>query len=364
MQQLVTQNKVLICVGSGGVGKTTVSASLGVLAAQLGLKVLVLTIDPARRLATSLGLDSNFEGEVRVPNQNYKGELYAALIHPEEIFETFIRQTLENEGDVERLLQNRLYRQLATTLSGSQEFTSLEKLLCSVESKKYDLVILDTPPAQHAVEFLGAPEKIYSLFQESVTRWFISPKGEGVGLFRKIVERGTKTVMGVLEKLTGSQFVNELGIFFECVWGLQKRIRERSTQVNQLLKESSTGFVLVTGFDESKLKEAQQFFTFLSSEGYRLVKVVLNRSFPIWAELEVDDDEKDQQSIKSLQELRQLYFEMKEYNKGKQKVYDQFVEQLQDPTLVVKIPEMNQDVVGIPGLELLAQEIHNRSRES
>lgn len=362
MEKLVRDHKVLICVGSGGVGKTTVSASLGVLAARQGLKVLVLTIDPAKRLATSLGLDTSFEGEVRVPGQNLKGELYAALIHPEEIFEQFIRETLQDEKDIERLLKNRLYRQLATTLSGSQEFTSLEKLLSMIESDKYDLVILDTPPAQHAVEFLGAPEKIYSLFQESVTRWFISPKGKDSGIFRRFVERGTRTVMGVLERITGSQFVNELGIFFECVWGLQKRIRERSIEVKEVLKKPTTGFVLVTGFDESKLNEAQEFLSFLSKEGYRLVKVVLNRSFPIWAELdrEVESCEEGDEALQV--ELRDLYRQLKSYNEGKKQVYDKFMQQVSGADKVIQLPEMNQDVVGVDGLEMLADEIHNRSK--
>ncbi|MCB0408231.1 MAG: AAA family ATPase, partial [Bdellovibrionales bacterium] len=139
--------KILVCAGSGGVGKTTVSAALGILAAQQGLRVLVLTIDPAKRLANALGLEvDEIPDAVKVPGQNYKGALYAAMVEPKKVFDDFIRKNAPNKGVVEKLLQNSLYKQLSTTLSGSQEFTSLEMLLSAYQSGKYDLVILDTPP--------------------------------------------------------------------------------------------------------------------------------------------------------------------------------------------------------------------------
>lgn len=185
MDDLIKRNKIIVCAGSGGVGKTTVSAALGVRAAELGLRVLVLTIDPAKRLATSLGLVPGQADEVKVQNFDCDGALFAAAIDPEKIFGEFIKASAKNPEAAERLLRNRLYKQLATTFSGSQEFTSLERLAVAAESASYDLVILDTPPAQHALEFLEAPAKIYALFQDSITKWFVGG-GQSSGLFQNL----------------------------------------------------------------------------------------------------------------------------------------------------------------------------------
>ena len=229
---LLKDCRVVICVGSGGVGKTTVSASLATQAAVAGKKVLVLTIDPAKRLAQTLGLHTCDHGEIKVPNQNFKGEIYAGIIRPDLAFEAFIRDESKDKKITERLLKNSLYKQLSTTLSGSQEFTSLDRLYRAVSSERYDLVILDTPPAEHAMEFLSAPEKIYTLFQKSITKWFMQGKEER-GLVAKLVSKGTFTVLAALERVTGSDFIGDLSEFFECVEGLQEKISKRSIEVSK-----------------------------------------------------------------------------------------------------------------------------------
>ncbi len=158
MRQLIENHRVIVCTGSGGVGKTTLSAALGVLAARMGKRVLVLTIDPARRLATTLGIDQGAD-EVWVPGQRYAGSLHAGMIDQARIFAAYIRRNATDQATIDGLFNNALYQQLSTTLSGSQEFTSLSKLVDTASSGHYDLVILDTPPVAHAVDFLHAPEK-------------------------------------------------------------------------------------------------------------------------------------------------------------------------------------------------------------
>ena len=363
VEELVKSTRVLVCAGSGGVGKTTVSASLGVFAAKLGLRVLVLTIDPAKRLATSLGIQADFVGDVEVPGQSYAGKLSAALIHPEIIFEQFIRNTLKDPLKEERLLKNSLYRQLATTLSGSQEFTSLEKLLRSVESNEYDLIILDTPPAQHAADFLSAPDKIYSLFQDSIMKWFVkSPEFRHSGILSRVLKRGTRTVMGALEKITGSDFVEELGLFFECVWGLQGQIRKRSLEVKNLLSSDQTKFVLVSGFDESKLLEGLEFKKDLQTDGYRLGAVVINRAFPIWKTAGKNrwPGGKETELVHC---LHALHSQFSQYHQSRTDAYKRFEEKIETGTKILRIPDMNIDIYGIDGLEKLSEQFENRPQQ-
>ncbi|MEK6554327.1 MAG: ArsA-related P-loop ATPase, partial [Bdellovibrionota bacterium] len=258
-------------------GKTTLSASLGVLAARRGLKVLVMTIDPSLRLREALGLAETTSRIVKVPNQNYKGRLDASLLVSEEIFEDFIRKAAKHPGLADKLVRNRLFQLLSTTLNGSQEFTALLQLTRIVESKDYDLVILDTPPAQHAVDFLQAPQKLEALFQEGIVRWFLGDI-ENVSLIRRMVSKGTRTVLSVLEKITGSKFMNELSDFFSSIQTVQEQILVKTSEVQEILKSTDTGFLLVTGFDEVKLQEAEDLNVYITQRNFKLAGVIINRA--------------------------------------------------------------------------------------
>src|SRR3989344_5308363 len=146
------QNKIIICAGSGGVGKTTVSSTLAYRAAEQGKKVLVFTIDPSKRLATCLGLDSWGGHEILVKKFG-QGELWAAMIEPQKIFDEFVYENSSSKEEAQVMLNNRLYQELSTSLSGSQEFTSLQALNKAFKSGQFDLIVLDTPPAQHTLDF-------------------------------------------------------------------------------------------------------------------------------------------------------------------------------------------------------------------
>lgn len=349
-----SSHKILVCAGSGGVGKTTVAASLGVAAAQKGKKVLVLTIDPARRLANALGLKS---GEIyhatKVPDQNFSGELFAMMVEPQAVFDDFIRKSAPNKSVTEKLMQNTLYRQLSTTLSGSQEFTSLELLLTAHQSGEYDLIILDTPPAQHAIDFLQSPEKIYSLFQKSITQWFVR-SGEDAGFLKNMFNKGTKLALDALEKITGEGFISELSGFFENMAELQKSVSERSLMVHQLLSAKETGFVLVTAIDEAKLHEAENFHLDLQKTGAHLSYLVVNRAFPLWAE-SVNEDEVSEQQQSVAQGINAFYQKVKTYYGKKDAHVVRLSEALGSALPVYQIPELDEDVVGLQGLERLAQ---------
>lgn len=277
MVSSIESARVIICAGTGGVGKTTVAAALGIRLAQMGYSTLVLTVDPSKRLASALGIDPDKEEESLVPGQNYAGKLYASVVVPQAIFQRFLESAKLDPGLVERLSQNRLYRQLSTTLSGSQEFTSLEKLFTVFRSGRYQRIVLDTPPSQHAIDFLRAPQRLFSLFDESITRWF---RREGKGFFSRVFSRSTETVLKILERITGAIFVTELREFFANVSTLEAKIRSRTKETHELLHSPDTQFVLVTGAEKNRLSEASSFSRQLKLEGFSLSGVVINRWGP------------------------------------------------------------------------------------
>ena len=281
MIQLLETTKTLICIGSGGVGKTTLSASLAVGFAFEGKKVLVLTIDPSLRLAQALGVKTDGEiHSVNLPSEA-KGQLFSCVINHQKTFDWFIQNAAQN-AKVDSLLKNRLYQQLSGKLSGSQEFTSLISLYRHVSSKEYDLVILDTPPSQHTWNFLKAPEKISALFNEGVASWF-RQSDESAGFFKKIVNISTTQVLKALEMLTGSLFMKELSSFFRAIQNWQGPLETYVMNCHRLLSSPQTEFFLVTALDGSRLIEAQKLSREISKQGYQLSSVVINR-IPIWTE--------------------------------------------------------------------------------
>ncbi len=286
MIQLKPKTKTLICIGSGGVGKTTFSATLAIGKAHEGLKVLVLTIDPSNRLAQALGMvpDGNIYDLTTDQMREKKGQLSACVIQHEKAFDEFILKASGDKltaKDIQKLTNNKLYKQLSTRLSGSQEFTSLFKLNQFVESAEYDLVILDTPPAQHTWQFLKAPEKLAQLFNEGVASWFRNPKQSDIGFFKKVLNIGTIQVLKTLETLTGADFIKELNLFFSAIQNWQAPLEKQVLSCHKLLSSQTTEFVLVTLLDPSRVTECQKISQEIRQEGYQLTTIVINK-MPHW----------------------------------------------------------------------------------
>ena len=356
MIDLLKKHKIIICAGTGGVGKTTMSASLGVLAAQSGLRTLGLTIDPAHRLAQALGLPAKSGGAVQVPGIP---NLSAEMIDPRMEFDNFVLGAVENKI-AKGLFDNRLYQQLVGNLNGSQEFTSLVKLMSVAKSEKFDLIILDTPPTQNAVDFLKAPERIYALFQDSVIGWFANPSGNESWV-KRTFHRGTRLVTAALEKVTGSVFIAELKDFFSHISFLKEKIAQVSQETSALIHDDKTGFLLVTGFDEAKLKEALEFQQDLQNEKLFLRGVFVNRWFPEWATggsrwpSEWDQDP-DFQQLKIFYERFSLFFARR------QETYEKFSSQIGKSVPVIKLPDFKNNVQGLEDLKVVAQTIGEKWR--
>lgn len=349
MDELLKSHKVLVCVGSGGVGKTTLAASLGVLAALNGQRVLVLTVDPARRLATTLGITEGTER--KIPFEESQGELTASIIDPKKTFDDFVTKAAGQGTGAEKLFKNKLYKQLSTTLSGSQEFTALEKLYSSYQSGKYDLIILDTPPTEHAIDFLNSPQNISALFDERISRWFVSSGRGPIGMFGGLVSMGTKKAFAALENLTGSEFISELRSFFATIQDWRAKLTERTQDVHRLLVHPDTAFVLVTSFDQAKLLEADRFRREITKNGYSLEQIFINRAYPEWLSL---DDPLENPSEPPGQ-LQSYYQELSSYYREKLRLYEAYEQQIAGDVPITKLPYFEEDISDLTGLRKLAK---------
>jgi anion-transporting ArsA/GET3 family ATPase len=350
--------RVIVSIGTGGVGKTTVSAGLGLYLASLGNKVLVLTIDPSKRLATTLGIGEE-KGIVKVKlgrfADSFKGELYASIVDHQSVFNDFILRSSRKGGHIEKILNNKLYQQLSTSLSGSQEFTALEKLYSCFISKEFDYIVLDTPPAKHAIDFLSAPEKLASLFSENITKWFKDTQHGGNWL-AAMISSGTRQVLKILEVLTGSEFVKELSLFFYYINDWQDQLHDRTLKAHELLVNPLTEFYLVTSIDPSKLKEATLLLKEIRKQGYSLTKVIMNRSIPSW-DITKEFVSLPDLSVEKNQELVRLFNLLKSVFHHKSMTHQKFLEELQKTVQVLSLTEYNKSISDIESLDEVSREI-------
>jgi anion-transporting ArsA/GET3 family ATPase len=280
LEPLIRSKKVIVCCGAGGVGKTTTAAAIGVASAVQGRKALVLTIDPARRLAEAMGIPEAARTPSAVPraklsemNVPVQGELHAWMLAPEIVFETMVRRLAGDEERVQEILKNRLYQHLSRIVAGMQEYTAAEALYNLSSEGKYDLVVLDTPPSRNALAFLEAPRKLSMFLDERVIGVFLPNKRST--LFRAasdLVER-------VFTKAFGEGFYKELQGFLGAFSGMFGGMRAHAEAVRTLLTSDEASFVLVTSPEPAALAEAGFFQDKIKELGLPFAGYVLNRSW-------------------------------------------------------------------------------------
>jgi anion-transporting ArsA/GET3 family ATPase len=279
LEPLVRGKRVVVCTGAGGVGKTTTAAALGVAAATSGRRVLVLTIDPARRLAEAMGIPHSARAPVAVPRDKLtelgvppEGELSAWMLAPEVVFESMIRRLATDEACVEEILQNRLYQHLSRIVAGMQEYTAAEALYTLATEGNYDLVVLDTPPSRNALEFLEAPRKLSMFLDDRVVGVFLPGK-------RALFRAASELIHSVFTKAFGAGFYEELQGFLGAFSGMFGGMRQHADAVRKLLLSDEASFVLVTSPEPAALVEASFFHGRILELGLPFAGYVLNRSW-------------------------------------------------------------------------------------
>ncbi|MCB9489735.1 MAG: ArsA family ATPase [Deltaproteobacteria bacterium] len=276
--KLLENRKILVCCGSGGVGKTTVSAAIALRAAMEGQRTLVLTIDPAKRLANSLGLTElgNQKSRIELPKEA-KGELWGMMLDQKRTFDELIERIAPNRETRERILNNHYYQQVSGALAGSQEYMAMEKLWEVTQDNDFDLIVLDTPPTKHALDFLDAPRRMTEFFDGKVVQWFVKPYLAAGRMGFNFLQKGSAMIFKILEKGTGYQTLADLSEFFLAFDGLYEGFKDRAEAVHRMLADSKTGFVIVTTPMHPAVDEAAYFRDRLRSSKMPLVSVLFNR---------------------------------------------------------------------------------------
>ena len=285
LSSLMADKHVVVCSGAGGVGKTTTAAALGIAAARRGKRAVVLTIDPAKRLADALGLPALPSEPAPIAREILdragvppEGSLHALMLDSKETFDALVRKLNPDPAAVERILRNRIYQQVSGLLAGMQEYTAEEKLHELYEDPRFDTVIVDTPPTRNALDFLEAPGKMSRFFDERVLRWF--KPAEGAGRLRLLAARSGKLGSGVLSLAFGEGFAEELGDFFGALGPMTAAFRTHADAVRKLLASPEATFLLVTAPEAAAIDDALFFRRRLAELGMPFAGYVVNRLHP------------------------------------------------------------------------------------
>jgi anion-transporting ArsA/GET3 family ATPase len=279
-----------VCVGPGGVGKTTVAAGIGLGAALDGARVLVCTIDPARRLANALGLSSLGNVESRVPDHKFaeaglrpKGALFAMMLDVKRTWDDLVTRHAPDSARRERILRNRLYQQMSAALAGSQEYMAMEKLYELATDRDYDVVVLDTPPTAHALDFLDAPDRILDFLGNDTARAMLAPAAAAGKFGLRLAQLGGGYIAKTLARFTGQAVLSDLGDFLQSFQGMYEGFKERAAEVRALLARPTVGFVLVTSPSPVAIDEVLALHERLHAESMPIAGFVANRVTPdLW----------------------------------------------------------------------------------
>jgi anion-transporting ArsA/GET3 family ATPase len=342
LDSVLSRRRILITCGTGGVGKTTLSAAMAVRAALLGKRTVVITIDPAKRLATSLGLEKLGDHptdltealrdacrRVAPEHVHFKGRLDAIVPDTKHTFESFVRSIASSEANAERVLRNPIFQVFAKEFSGTNEYMALERLYSLANDGDYDCIVLDTPPSRNTLAFLDAPGLLSRLFEEKFIRWLAIPAN-------KIVAAGMKKAMGMLERLTGAGFMSNLVDFSSALFEMQSKFAGNLRKVMELLRSEQVGALMVTTAAPEAAPEVRHFIETLKSREMNFEGVVINRLLSPLGKPEVGSA--SERSLDLVQKLQDREA--------------QIVKQIcsADIPVCVRLPEMARDVHSVEDL--------------
>jgi anion-transporting ArsA/GET3 family ATPase len=291
IDEIVATKEVVVCAGSGGVGKTTTAAAIALHAAMMGRKAAVVTIDPARRLASSLGLKELSNDPKKVSEKKFasanldpQGELHAMMLDTKSTFDHVVMTYAPSQQQAQQILDNRFYRNISGTLSGTHEYMAMEKLYELHSEGDYDLIVIDTPPTRNALDFLDAPRRMTDFLDSKVLRWFLLPYMKaGGGLFR-IANVAATTFLKVVKRIVGAEVLEDTAEFFGNLEGMYDGFKQRASDVTALLHSHVTSFIVVTSPALESVTEAFFFASRLEESGLPFGALVVNRVHPRYSD--------------------------------------------------------------------------------
>jgi anion-transporting ArsA/GET3 family ATPase len=288
LEPLLATKEIVVVCGSGGVGKTSVAAAAALGAAsRLGGKVLVLTIDPAKRLATALGLDGLGNIAHQVPAEVMKGagleprgELWAAMLDTKQSWDDLVLRHAKDEETAYRILENRMYHNLTGRFVQSHDYIAMERLYEIHAEGEYDLIVIDTPPTRNAIDFLEAPARMSEFFGGRLLRWLTLPYRVGGKRGSRVLNVASRPFYQMADRVLGSKFLEDIAEFFLLFQSMYDGFVQRASAVEQLLHDRRTTFAVVTTLEAAPLHEAERFCSELVARNFHLGALVLNKTLP------------------------------------------------------------------------------------
>ncbi|MGO8876456.1 MAG: ArsA family ATPase [Acidimicrobiales bacterium] len=358
---LLRERSIIICCGSGGAGKTTTSAAVALAGALAGRKACVVTIDPARRLADALGIGALTNEPKRIEGP-WPGELSAVMLDAKRTFDDLVERYSADQEQAERILSNRLYRNLTSALSGTQEYMAAEKLYELNASGDFDLVVVDTPPTRNALDFLDAPGRLTRFLENRVFRLLLMPTRASL----RALTMATQALLRTISKVAGSEIVEDAMAFFRAFDGMEEGFRDRARGVEALLADPGTAFVLVAAPRRDSVAEAKFFADRLAKAHQPVAALVVNRLHPDFrageAGLDVSSASAGEPAAAALSAdtAAEALAGMRKNLTDLQGLADQergYVATLESRIegAVVKVPYLSKDVHDLDGLALVAE---------
>jgi anion-transporting ArsA/GET3 family ATPase len=357
-----TSNRVVVCCGAGGVGKTTTAAAMALRAAEYGRTVVVLTIDPAKRLAQALGIKDLGNTPQRVPlAPEVPGELHAMMLDMRRTFDEMVIQYSGRERG-EAILDNQFYQTVATSLAGTQEYMAMEKLGQLLAQDKWDLIVVDTPPSRSALDFLDAPQRLSSFLDGRMIRLLSAPARAGGSALRKIVGSTFSLFAKAVSTILGGQMLADASAFVQAFDTLFGGFQERANATYQLLRAPGTSFVVVAAPEPDALREASYFVERLSSERMPLAGLVLNRTHPVHATLSGARAREGAETLESARgdelaaAVLRLHADRVETAERERRVLGRFT-RAHPAVPIIDVPAMSTDVHDLDGLREIGRRL-------
>jgi anion-transporting ArsA/GET3 family ATPase len=375
LEQLLATREIVISCGSGGVGKTTTAAAAAAMAAtHLGGKVLVLTVDPARRLANALGLERFGNVEHRVPDSAFeaagvvpRGELWAAMLDTKQSWDDLVRQHAPDAKTRDAILANSIYQNISGRFVGSHDYIAMERLYEIHTAGTYDLIVVDTPPTRNAIDFLEAPDRMADFFSSRLLRWLTMPSKS------RVMSLASKPFYTVADRILGSQFLEDIAEFFGLFQTMAPGFVERAEAVANVLGDRRTTFLVVSTLEAAPLHEAEFFIDALDERKLHLGALVLNKVLPTYLRRTATTgvakrlcDDADEAAL-ALDEagapddvarvLRTIGESFLNYQVVAKREAEQKASLARSPEVVATVPYFDADIADLSGLLRLGEQI-------